>query len=211
MLSRASSLEALLILRMCRREDLENAPPKFLLDEINRLEACETSSWKTLQALLEKQRRQFSQSTWEVIAETFLSTDAGTTVFKNTSPGQPKKSQNKKDQAHTATSKRGSSTVDAPKDTTSPAPQAKDALRAFDTKRRCTENDVKSPMHETPQMASALPPRDGPAKRVHGKRSHTESEQPHEEGMARKVAAASPAASSPQENISDFSEAQAQE
>ena len=99
MLSRASSLEALLILRTCRREDLENAPPKFLLDEINRLEACETSSWKTLQTLLERQRRQFSQSTWEVIAETFLSTDAGTTVFKNTSPGQPKTSQNKKDQA----------------------------------------------------------------------------------------------------------------
>ena len=72
MLSRASSLEALLILRMCRREDLENAPPKFLLDEINRLEACEASSWKTLQTLLERQRRQFSKSTWEVIAETYL-------------------------------------------------------------------------------------------------------------------------------------------
>ena len=42
-------------------------------------------------------------------------------------------------------------------------------------------------------------PRDGPATRVHGKRSHTESEQPHEEGMARKVAAASTPASAPQE------------
>ena len=53
-------------------------------------------------------------------------------------------------------------------------------------------------------------PRDGPAKRLHGKRSHTESEQPHEAGMARKVAAASPPASAPQENISGLSEAQAQ-
>ena len=124
MLSRASSLEALLILRMCRREDLENAPPKFLLDEINRLEACETSSWKTLHALLEKQQGQFCESTWEVITETFLSKDAGATIFKNTSAGQPKKPQNKKGQAHAATSKRGSSSVNTRNDSSSTAPGA---------------------------------------------------------------------------------------
>ena len=44
MLSRAKTLEGLLVLRPAKREELQTRPPKYLLDELARLEALEKSS-----------------------------------------------------------------------------------------------------------------------------------------------------------------------
>ena len=48
MLSRATSLDGLLILRPAKREELETRPPQYLLDELERLAALETSSMPEL-------------------------------------------------------------------------------------------------------------------------------------------------------------------
>ena len=48
MLSRARTLEGLLILRPARREDLSARPPQYLLDELERLEKVEAASLEEL-------------------------------------------------------------------------------------------------------------------------------------------------------------------
>eukprot|EP00973_Karenia_brevis_P092459 12412524-Karenia_brevis.AAC.1 len=48
MLSRATSLEGFLALRLPRREDMNSRPPQFLLDEIRRLQALEQRSTDNL-------------------------------------------------------------------------------------------------------------------------------------------------------------------
>ena len=52
MLSRARSLEGLLVLRAARKEDLDRKPPKYLLDEIDRLLALEKQSTQDLSKYL---------------------------------------------------------------------------------------------------------------------------------------------------------------
>ena len=52
MLSRATSLDGLLITRLCNKKDLEQGPPQFLIDEVDRLLALEKHSRKALQAYL---------------------------------------------------------------------------------------------------------------------------------------------------------------
>ena len=54
MLSRATSLDGLLISRLCNKKDLEQGPPQFLIDEVDRLGALETHSQDALQAYLSR-------------------------------------------------------------------------------------------------------------------------------------------------------------
>ena len=49
MLSRGTSLESLLIMRLCAREDLTTGAPAFLREEVARLEELERTSWLALQ------------------------------------------------------------------------------------------------------------------------------------------------------------------
>ena len=71
MLSRATTLEGVLLLRLCERADLERAPPQFLLDELDRLAKLEQTSWKALQKALKQCKPHVSQNTWDTIVQSF--------------------------------------------------------------------------------------------------------------------------------------------
>ena len=80
MLSRATTLEGVLLLRMCERADLERAPPKFLLDELDRLAKLEQSSWTAVRQALTHYKPHMARKTWEIIAQSFASSTGLTTT-----------------------------------------------------------------------------------------------------------------------------------
>ena len=77
MLSRATSLDALLILRLCTRDELTAGAPRFLLKEVDRLLAVEKKSWAKLQKCLERLLPDLSVESQEVIRELFQDGDTG--------------------------------------------------------------------------------------------------------------------------------------
>ena len=83
MLSRATTLEGILLLRLCDRADLERRPPQYLLDELDRLATLETTSWTSARAALTKYKEHLSTSTWSVLTQTFA---PGSTAEKSPKP-----------------------------------------------------------------------------------------------------------------------------
>ena len=82
MLSRGTSLESLLILRLCAREELTTGAPAFLHDEVARLEELQRSSWKALQRRLAEVLPQLTPETRAVLEDLFTSTEVGRLVVE---------------------------------------------------------------------------------------------------------------------------------
>ena len=79
MLSRATSLDGLLVLRLCTRQELMNGAPSYLLAEVDRLLDLERSSWEILRSRLEYLRQHMAMDSWSIIAKLFL-TDSSETA-----------------------------------------------------------------------------------------------------------------------------------
>ena len=77
MLSRATSIEGLLILRLATREQLTVGAPQYLKDEIDRLLTLEKKSVQQLRARLSKLEDCLSKDTLEVFADLFQSNEIG--------------------------------------------------------------------------------------------------------------------------------------
>ena len=81
MLSRGTSLESLLILRLCAREELTTGAPAFR-DEVARLEELQRTSWKALQRRLAEVLPQLTPETRAVIEDLFTPTEVGRLVVE---------------------------------------------------------------------------------------------------------------------------------
>ena len=77
MLSRATCLESLLILRLCGRDELTTGAPAFLRDEVTRLENLEQTSWKALKRDLTKILPDLTSETRAVVEDLFVERDVG--------------------------------------------------------------------------------------------------------------------------------------
>ena len=87
MLSRAKSLDGLLILRLCSREGLTTGAPQYLVDEIDRLCALERASTDRLKARLAKLEPHFSVTTAAVLREIFSHEEIGRASYPITMLG----------------------------------------------------------------------------------------------------------------------------
>ena len=80
MLSRGASLESLLILRLCARDELTTGAPAFLRDEVARMEDIQQTSWAALQRRLTEVLPQLAPETRAVIEDLFSPADTGRLV-----------------------------------------------------------------------------------------------------------------------------------
>ena len=76
MLSRAKSIEGLLVLRPATRDQLSKKPPQFLLDELNRLEQIEKASLQELIDYLESLPLEVPAQIMELFAEDAVAKEA---------------------------------------------------------------------------------------------------------------------------------------
>ena len=81
MLSRGTSLDAMLILRLCSREELTTGAPAYLQREIDRLLALEAKSWTDLQRRLTALSKELPADVWEVIQDLFGPREVGRLVI----------------------------------------------------------------------------------------------------------------------------------
>ena len=77
MLSRATSMDGLLILRRCQRRQLTTGAPQFLVDELERLCKLERASTFKLKARLGKLESLFSKATADVFRDIFSNAQVG--------------------------------------------------------------------------------------------------------------------------------------
>ena len=82
MLSRATSLESLLILRLCARDELTTGAPALLRDEVARLEELQQTSWAALQRRLTEVLPRLAPETRAVIEDLFSPADMGRLVVE---------------------------------------------------------------------------------------------------------------------------------
>ena len=82
MLSRATSLESLLILRLCARDELTTGAPVFLRDEVARLEGLEQISWAALRRRLTEVLPRLAPETRAVVEDLFTPADMGRLVVQ---------------------------------------------------------------------------------------------------------------------------------
>ena len=91
MLSRATSIESLLILRLATREQLTVGAPQYLKDEIDRLLNLEKKSIQALRARLSALESQLSKATLEVFADLFEHPEIGRLSHANVGLSHPKR------------------------------------------------------------------------------------------------------------------------
>ena len=89
MLSRATSLDGLLILRLVTRAQLTVGAPQYLKDEIDRLLQLEKQSIQQLRARLSMLEAHLTKSTLKVFAELFECDDIGRHSYAKVGPSQP--------------------------------------------------------------------------------------------------------------------------
>ena len=89
MLSRGTSLESLLILRLCAREELTTGAPAFLRDEVARLEELQRTSWKALRRRLAEVLPLLTLETRAVIQDLFTPAEVGRLVVDGRDTGAP--------------------------------------------------------------------------------------------------------------------------
>ena len=85
MLSRATSLEALLILRLATRTELTHGAPQYLKDEIDRLLQLEKKSVRMLRDRLARLKDSLTSETLQVLEEMFVRDDIGVRSYTHSS------------------------------------------------------------------------------------------------------------------------------